>query len=556
MLGVIYGLHFSHTIPLFGLGLPRSTTEHRDGGKARTATFHAAQHRCALQLSIPYYTSHLMLESHSDAPPAYDKPSAAEGISFAMNCALDAQRDLAKARKIAKRMDEIFSLRIHDPLRDAENTYRISQKDSNYYRKIRQLRRHKAISPQVVEDIDSEHTDDVFDEDVDKLTAILRRSIVSPLRTFKLSLWRQGVGEIITPFRRTTPILNSATVSIRDIEDTGDVEVSDISDVDDFHSARSSPSPAQSFETLELGTISRHQLTDANYLELKNEADNLVTVIDSIVEELEKWKSALHVFDTIWGKLKRDASDLCDYITGDSLEDQEMVAMTLDQAGFDSIFNVVCYAGDHRINFGYNALDIRKVILCWNDNLALSAALFAEVLKMAQAIRPGAKVRGLATNVSNYNQFNAPVHENITESEWNQAWDESRYINLLKPHLEERGFPARFIVDQGRAGRAGIRTEWGQWCNVRNAGFGVRPTTDQGVIRNEAVDALVWVKPGGESDGTSDEGAQRFDEVCRSAVAHVPAPEAGAWFNEYVVGLVKNANPELEHSWYRGELNS
>ncbi|PPR08048.1 hypothetical protein CVT24_010847 [Panaeolus cyanescens] len=183
--------------------------------------------------------------------------------------------------------------------------------------------------------------------------------------------------------------------------------------------------------------------------------------------------------------------------------------------------------------------------LGWNDNLAPSANLFAEVLKLAQAIRPGAKVRGLATNVSNYNQFIAPVRENFTESEWNNSWDETHYVAELVPHLEAAGFPTHFIVDQSRSGRAGIRQEWGQWCNVRNAGFGTRPTTDQAVIQNAAVDALVWVKPGGESDGTSDESAARFDVVCRSPVAHVPAPEAGSWFNDYVVNLVKNANPPL-----------
>ncbi|KAF9039895.1 hypothetical protein BJ165DRAFT_344228 [Panaeolus papilionaceus] len=228
----------------------------------------------------------------------------------------------------------------------------------------------------IVEEIDSEHTDDVFDEDVNKLAAILRRlaymtrnlvetepfqgpmcssidrcppeptdiaseitiqsahfaaicmSIVSPVRT--LSLWRQGVGEIITPYRLSIPIPNSATVSTRDISD---VESSDISDDDEFHSVRSSPSPARSFETLELKTISRHELTDRDYLELKNEVDNLVTLIDSIIEKIEKWKSALRVFDTIWEKLRRDASDLGDYIMGNSLEEQEMAAMTLDQAG-------------------------------------------------------------------------------------------------------------------------------------------------------------------------------------------------------------------------------
>ncbi|KAJ2931102.1 hypothetical protein H1R20_g5996, partial [Candolleomyces eurysporus] len=186
--------------------------------------------------------------------------------------------------------------------------------------------------------------------------------------------------------------------------------------------------------------------------------------------------------------------------------------------------------------------------LGWNDNLAPSAKIFAEVLEGAKAINPSAKVRGLAINVSNYNQYIAPVREDYTE--WSNSWDEWHYVNSLTPHLEEAGYPAHFIVDQGRSGKAGIRTEWGQWCNIKNAGFGTRPTADQKILNNTNVDAIVWVKPGGESDGTSDETAVRFDTMCRSPVAHVPAPEAGDWFNDYVVNLVKNAEPPLRASLF------
>lgn len=62
---------------------------------------------------------------------------------------------------------------------------------------------------------------------------------------------------------------------------------------------------------------------------------------------------------------------------------------------------------------------------------------------------------------------------------------------------------------------------------MKNTGFGVRPTTDTG---DELVDAFVWVKPGGESDGTSDTSAERYDAHCGYADALTPAPEAGTWF--------------------------
>ncbi|KDR68794.1 hypothetical protein GALMADRAFT_104642 [Galerina marginata CBS 339.88] len=186
--------------------------------------------------------------------------------------------------------------------------------------------------------------------------------------------------------------------------------------------------------------------------------------------------------------------------------------------------------------------------LGWDSNLAPAAAIFAEVLQGAQNITAGATVRGLATNVSNYNQYISPVRENFTQ--FSSSWDEFHYVNSLTPFLLSAGYPAHFIIDQGRAGQAGVRTDWGQWCNVKNAGFGTRPTTSQAVLNNTFVDAIVWVKPGGESDGTSDSTSPRFDTTCVDAVAQVPAPEAGLWFNAYTVGLVKGANPPLEPTWF------
>ena len=38
---------------------------------------------------------------------------------------------------------------------------------------------------------------------------------------------------------------------------------------------------------------------------------------------------------------------------------------------------------------------------------------------------------------------------------------------------------------------------WGDWCNVKGTGFGVRPTTNTG---DALADAFVWIKPGGECD--------------------------------------------------------
>ena len=56
-----------------------------------------------------------------------------------------------------------------------------------------------------------------------------------------------------------------------------------------------------------------------------------------------------------------------------------------------------------------------------------------------------------------------------------------------------------------------IRQQWGDWCNIKNAGFGTRPTTNTG---SPLVDAFIWAKAGGESDGTSNSTSPRFTSVC------------------------------------------
>ncbi|RAR07790.1 glycoside hydrolase family 6 protein [Stemphylium lycopersici] len=167
--------------------------------------------------------------------------------------------------------------------------------------------------------------------------------------------------------------------------------------------------------------------------------------------------------------------------------------------------------------------------LGWADNLPLTAEVFARVVSMAKKLNPAAKIRGYATNVSNYNPFNAKVRENYTE--YSPSWDESHYATSLGEYMTAAGLPSNFIIDQGRVGLPGAREEWGEWCNIEPAGFGMLPGTPQ---NNTNVDSIVWIKPGGESDGRCGlEGA----------------PAAGAWFDEYVQMLVKNADPPLEPTY-------
>jgi len=175
--------------------------------------------------------------------------------------------------------------------------------------------------------------------------------------------------------------------------------------------------------------------------------------------------------------------------------------------------------------------------LGWPANIGPAAQLFSDIYKQAGSPQ---FVRGLATNVANYNALTAASPDPITQG--NSNYDESHYINALGPMLASAGFPAHFIVDQGRSGKQNLRQAWGDWCNVANAGFGTRPTTNTG---NSLIDSIVWVKPGGEADGTSNTSATRYDSMCGQPDAAKPAPEAGSWFQSYFQTLVANANPAL-----------
>lgn len=129
--------------------------------------------------------------------------------------------------------------------------------------------------------------------------------------------------------------------------------------------------------------------------------------------------------------------------------------------------------------------------LGWDANIGPAAKVYAEVYKAAGSPRA---VRGLVTNVSNYNAFKIGTCPAITSP--NANCDEERFIKAFAPLLQAQGFPARFIVDVGRSGKQPTGQQaWGDWCNVQGAGFGPRPTANTG---NSLVDAFVWVKPGGE----------------------------------------------------------
>ncbi|KAI0428674.1 1, 4-beta cellobiohydrolase [Xylaria sp. FL1042] len=175
--------------------------------------------------------------------------------------------------------------------------------------------------------------------------------------------------------------------------------------------------------------------------------------------------------------------------------------------------------------------------LGWPANLSPAAQLFSQVYSDAGS---PAALRGLATNVANYNAWqisgSCPSY-----TQGNSVCDEQGYVNALAPLLQAAGWDAHFITDTSRNGKQPTgQLQWGDWCNAVGTGFGLRPSASTG---NELLDAFVWVKPGGECDGTSNTTATRYDYHCGQSDALQPAPEAGTWFEAYFEQLYKNANP-------------
>jgi endoglucanase len=103
---------------------------------------------------------------------------------------------------------------------------------------------------------------------------------------------------------------------------------------------------------------------------------------------------------------------------------------------------------------------------------------------------------------------------------------------------------AHFVIDTSRNGRgpwtppAGKYSDPEVWCNPPGRGLGDRPTTNTG---NDLLDAKLWIKVPGESDGRCYRGTAGPTDPERGVVA----PPAGAWFKEQVAELIALAIPPL-----------
>ncbi|CAI5531039.1 unnamed protein product [Closterium sp. Naga37s-1] len=201
--------------------------------------------------------------------------------------------------------------------------------------------------------------------------------------------------------------------------------------------------------------------------------------------------------------------------------------------------------------------------LGWPEGMKRVVAVYKKILARARQIRTNTKIRGFASNVANYSPLFAsgcptlgkcPLAKNLSTGEmcydWNPCIDENRFTARMNAYLAAAELPTRWIVDTSRSGRAGIRNRWGSWCNVKGTGIGQRPEADP--ANAPQVDALVWIKPPGESDGHSTKflGIFPVDRECNlddalGLDALPSAPRAGQWFQTQFTALVRYANPPM-----------
>jgi cellulose 1,4-beta-cellobiosidase len=226
------------------------------------------------------------------------------------------------------------------------------------------------------------------------------------------------------------------------------------------------------------------------------------------------------------------------------------------------------------------------------DNFNASARMMASILGREGAT--AADVHGFATNTANYSALEEPfwtvddvvggrpVKEVAKWVDWNDFNGEVGFATAFRQALITNGFNSNIgmLIDTSRNGWGGAsrptakststdpdtyvnqsridrRLQKGNWCNQAGAGLGERPKA----APRPNIDAYVWIKPPGESDGSSslipnDEG-KGFDRMCDPTYTGNPrngnnlsgalgnAPLSGHWFPAQFQELMRNAYPAL-----------
>ena len=224
--------------------------------------------------------------------------------------------------------------------------------------------------------------------------------------------------------------------------------------------------------------------------------------------------------------------------------------------------------------------------LGWDTNFAPAVQMMLTAATSSGATP--ANVQGFITNTANTSALQEPyitIDSTTRTSAWidfNQFNDELTFAQAWRTQAVSAGFPSNIgmLIDTSRNGWGGAarptgpstlsdlnaridasridrRIHKGNWCNPSGAGIGERPRAAPAT----GIDAYVWIKPPGESDGSStaianDEG-KGFDRMCdptyggnarnnNHMTGALPnAPLSGHWFQAQFQQLLQNAYPPL-----------
>jgi cellulose 1,4-beta-cellobiosidase len=228
--------------------------------------------------------------------------------------------------------------------------------------------------------------------------------------------------------------------------------------------------------------------------------------------------------------------------------------------------------------------------LGWDEDRIPTGQVLLQAAR-ASGSTPG-RVHGFIANTADYSVlrepyfgvndvvYGQPVHQSRWV-DWNTFVDEVPYVQAFRAELVGLGFDPgiSMLIDTSRNGWGGPGRPAGPapkttldgyvdgsrldrrfrvyyWCNQAGAGLGERPAASP----EPGIDAYVWAKPPGESDGAgvpvpgADENA---DPTCDPAYGGRPdstpdpsgalpnAPLPGRWFAAQFQQLLQNAWPPL-----------
>ncbi len=166
----------------------------------------------------------------------------------------------------------------------------------------------------------------------------------------------------------------------------------------------------------------------------------------------------------------------------------------------DALAGITCLSQDaqaQRLQLLSSAVSILKANANTKVYLDAGHSGWVDPATMATRLQKAniAKADGFALNVSNFDATGS----------------ETDYGTRLSQLLGGK----HFVIDTSRNGNGSN----GEWCNPWGRAIGEKPTTSTG---NAIIDAYLWLKTPGESDGTCNGG-----------------PSAGTWWPDYAVSLVR-----------------